>query len=49
MLEQAAGANEVYIGEATWRLVCDAVQVEAVEPLKLKGSARRSLRIDCYR
>jgi hypothetical protein len=36
-LEQAAPTNEVYIGEATWRLVRDAVKVEVVEPLKLKG------------
>jgi class 3 adenylate cyclase/tetratricopeptide (TPR) repeat protein len=36
-LEQVAPANEVYIGEATWRLVRDAVKVEAVEPLNLKG------------
>jgi len=40
-LEQAAGANEVLIGDLTWRLVRDAVSVEAVEPLELKGKAER--------
>jgi class 3 adenylate cyclase/tetratricopeptide (TPR) repeat protein len=40
-LEQAAPANEVYIGESTWRLVRDAVQVEAVEALELKGKQER--------
>ena len=40
-LEQAAPDNEVYIGEITYRLVRDAVQVEAVEPLELKGKAER--------
>ncbi|HEX5039442.1 MAG TPA: adenylate/guanylate cyclase domain-containing protein [Candidatus Limnocylindria bacterium] len=38
-LEQAAGPNEVLIGQLTWRLVRDAVEVEAVEPLDLKGKA----------
>ena len=38
-LEQAAPANEVLLGETTWRLVRDAVEVEAVEPLTLKGKA----------
>ena len=28
-LEQAAPANEIYIGEVTYRLVRDAVEVEA--------------------
>ena len=32
-LEQAAPANEIYIGEVTYRLVRDAVEVEPVEPL----------------
>ena len=45
-LEQAAPANEVYIGEATWRLVRDAVKVEAVEPLQLKGKRER---VSAYR
>jgi class 3 adenylate cyclase/tetratricopeptide (TPR) repeat protein len=40
-LEQAAPPNEIYLGEATWRLVRDAVQVEAVEPLELKGKQER--------
>ena len=39
-LEQAAPANEIYIGETTYRLVRDAVEVEAVEPLELKGKQR---------
>jgi len=40
-LEQAAGPNDVLIGELTWRLVRDAVEVEPVEPLELKGKADR--------
>src|SRR5581483_10184370 len=40
-LEQAAPANEVLLGELTYRLVKDAVEVEAVEPLELKGKAER--------
>ncbi len=40
-LEQAAPTNEVLIGELTYRLVRDAVEVEAVEPLELKGKAER--------
>jgi class 3 adenylate cyclase len=40
-LEQAAGPNEVLIGHLTWRLVRDAVEVEPVEPLDLKGKAER--------
>ncbi len=39
-LEQAAPANEIYIGEVTYRLVRDAVEVEAVEPLMLKGKSQ---------
>jgi class 3 adenylate cyclase/tetratricopeptide (TPR) repeat protein len=38
-LEQAAVAGEILIGEATQRLVRDAVAVEPVEPLELKGKA----------
>jgi class 3 adenylate cyclase/tetratricopeptide (TPR) repeat protein len=38
-LEQAAPTLEVLIGEPTYRLVKDAVKVEAVEPLSLKGKA----------
>jgi class 3 adenylate cyclase len=40
-LEQAAPANEVLLGELTWQLVRDAVEVEPVEPLELKGKAER--------
>jgi len=40
-LEQAAGPNEVLIGDLTWRLVRGAVEVEVVEPLALKGKAER--------
>ena len=39
-LEQAAPANEIYIGEVTYRLVRDAVEVESVEPLTLKGKSQ---------
>ena len=38
-LEQAAPPNEVLLGDATYRLVRDAVDVEPVEPLALKGKA----------
>ncbi|MDP8956584.1 MAG: AAA family ATPase [Actinomycetota bacterium] len=38
-LEQAAPAMEILVGEPTYRLVRDAVQVEPVEPLDLKGKA----------
>jgi class 3 adenylate cyclase len=38
-LEQAAQPGEVLIGEETWRLVRDAVETEATEPLTLKGKA----------
>jgi len=40
-LEQAAGDDEIYLGRETWRLVRDAVQVEPVAPLELKGKAER--------
>ena len=40
-LEQAAGANEVLLGDLTYRLVRDYVDVEPVEPLELKGKAER--------
>ncbi len=36
-LEQNAGANEILIGEPTYRLVRGAVEVDAVAPLTLKG------------
>jgi class 3 adenylate cyclase/tetratricopeptide (TPR) repeat protein len=49
-LEQAAKADEVLVGEATFALVRDAVEVEPVEPLALKGktepvTAYRLLRV----
>jgi len=37
--EQAAQPGEVLIGEETVRLVRDAVEIEPVEPLELKGKA----------
>ena len=40
-LEQAAGAGEVLLGGSTYRLVKDAVEVETVEPLELKGKSER--------
>jgi class 3 adenylate cyclase/tetratricopeptide (TPR) repeat protein len=40
-LEQAAPVNQIYLGETTWRLVRDAVEVETVEPLALKGKTER--------
>jgi class 3 adenylate cyclase/tetratricopeptide (TPR) repeat protein len=40
-LEQAAPENQIYLGEVTYRLVRDAVEVEPVEPLELKGKAER--------
>jgi class 3 adenylate cyclase/tetratricopeptide (TPR) repeat protein len=39
--EQAAAPGEVLIGESTYRLVKDAVEVEPVEPLDLKGKSER--------
>lgn len=40
-LEQAAGAQEILLGDLTYRLVRDYVEVEEVEPLELKGKAER--------
>jgi class 3 adenylate cyclase/tetratricopeptide (TPR) repeat protein len=40
-LEQAAPPGGVLLGELTYRLVRDAVEVEEVEPLALKGKAER--------
>jgi len=40
-LEQAAPVGHIYLGESTWRLVRDAVEVETVEPLALKGKTER--------
>jgi class 3 adenylate cyclase/tetratricopeptide (TPR) repeat protein len=45
-LEQAAPEYEVLIGESTYRLVREAVEVEEVEPLELKG---KSERVPAYR
>ncbi len=42
-LEAAAPANEIYIGDVTYRLVRDAVEAENVEPLTLKGISQRVL------
>jgi class 3 adenylate cyclase/tetratricopeptide (TPR) repeat protein len=38
-LESAAGPGEILIGDSTYRLVRDAVLVEPLEPLELKGKA----------
>ena len=38
-LEQAAGAQEILLGDLTYRLVRDYVDVEEVEPLDLKGKS----------
>ena len=38
-LEQAAAPGEILIGRATYRLVKNAVEVEALAPLKLKGKS----------
>jgi class 3 adenylate cyclase/tetratricopeptide (TPR) repeat protein len=40
-LEQTARPGEILIGEETFRLARDAADVEAVEPLALKGKAER--------
>ena len=40
-LEQAAGGMEILIGPLTYRLAREAVEVEPVEPLELKGKAER--------
>src|SRR5499427_1488476 len=45
-LEQAAPDGEVLIGDATFRLVKDAVTAEPMEPLELKG---RSMRVRAHR
>jgi class 3 adenylate cyclase/DNA-binding IscR family transcriptional regulator len=39
-LEQAAEPDEILIGEVTYRLVKDAVRVEAIPPLQAKGKAK---------
>jgi class 3 adenylate cyclase/tetratricopeptide (TPR) repeat protein len=38
-LEQAAGPGEILVGRETLRLTRDAVEVEELEPLELKGKA----------
>jgi class 3 adenylate cyclase/tetratricopeptide (TPR) repeat protein len=38
-LEQASAPGEVLLGDATYRLVRDAVEVEPVAPLELKGKS----------
>jgi len=38
-LEQSAAPGEVLLGESTYRLVKDAVEVEPVAPLELKGKS----------
>jgi hypothetical protein len=38
-LEQAAGAGEILVGDQTRRLLREAIRVEAVEPLALRGKA----------
>jgi class 3 adenylate cyclase/tetratricopeptide (TPR) repeat protein len=45
-LEQAAATGEIVIGPETWRLVRDAVVVEPLAPLELKG---KSLPVAAYR
>jgi class 3 adenylate cyclase/tetratricopeptide (TPR) repeat protein len=39
-LEQAAAPGEIVIGPETWRLVRDAVTVEPLAPLELKGKSQ---------
>jgi class 3 adenylate cyclase len=48
-LEQAAEPGEVLLGEQTYRLVQDAVRVEPVGPLTLKGKRALSPPTDCSR
>ena len=45
-LEQAAPVGGVLLGEQTYRLVRDAIEVEPVEPLELKGKKER---VSAYR
>jgi class 3 adenylate cyclase/DNA-binding winged helix-turn-helix (wHTH) protein/tetratricopeptide (TPR) repeat protein len=39
-LEQVAGPGEILLGEETLRLVRDAVQVQSVKPLELRGTSK---------
>ena len=45
-LEQAAQPGEILLGETTWRLVRDAVEVTPLPPLALKG---KDARVAAYR
>jgi len=45
-LEQSAGAGEILVGSLTRELAGEAVDVEAVEPLEVKGKARA---LEAYR
>jgi class 3 adenylate cyclase/tetratricopeptide (TPR) repeat protein len=45
-LEQAAAPGHILVGESTYHLVRDAVEVEPVEPLELKGKAEP---VDAFR
>jgi class 3 adenylate cyclase/tetratricopeptide (TPR) repeat protein len=45
-LEQAAGPGQVLLGGRTWQLVRDAVEVEPMTPLALKGKAEP---VACFR
>ena len=38
-LEQTAGSKEILLGEATYRLVRDAVDAEGIEPVQARGKA----------
>jgi class 3 adenylate cyclase/tetratricopeptide (TPR) repeat protein len=38
-LEQAAGPGEIILGDLTYRLARDEIEVDAIEPLALKGKA----------
>jgi hypothetical protein len=38
-LEQASGPGEIILGESTYRLVRDAIEVERMPPLVLKGKS----------
>ena len=44
-LEQAAGSREILLGPLTYRLVRDAVEVDEVEPLTLKGKSEPRARL----
>jgi class 3 adenylate cyclase len=48
-LEQAAAPGEVLLGEATFHLVLDAVELEAVPPLVLKGKSEPVPRLSAAR